>query len=141
MKYCPRCKEDKPESEFSKNKSRGDGLQSTCKVCLRKHNKKWYANNKRKHRKKSDVYRNKTRDYFRDLKSKTPCTDCGVSYPYYVMDYDHLDSTTKVANISTMCASGLSIESVKEEADKCELVCSNCHKARTHNRGYVGRSV
>lgn len=33
MKHCPKCGLDKPESEFHKNRSRADGLQSSCKKC------------------------------------------------------------------------------------------------------------
>ena len=33
MKYCGECKIEKPESEFSKDYSRKNGLQSQCKNC------------------------------------------------------------------------------------------------------------
>lgn len=32
-KFCPQCQENKPVSEFYKNKSKSDGLQSYCKGC------------------------------------------------------------------------------------------------------------
>ena len=34
-KYCPKCKIDKPISDFSKNKTTKDGLQGYCKECSR----------------------------------------------------------------------------------------------------------
>lgn len=36
MKRCPVCKTEKPETEFSKNKSAYDGLQGHCKICQNK---------------------------------------------------------------------------------------------------------
>ena len=36
-----------------------------------------------------------------ELKSSTPCYDCGVKYPHYVMDFDHRDSSKKRFAIST----------------------------------------
>ena len=33
MKKCPRCKKSKEESDFSKNRSRGNGLSDWCKMC------------------------------------------------------------------------------------------------------------
>jgi len=32
-KWCPRCRTDKPLDAFPRNRSRADGLHSTCKPC------------------------------------------------------------------------------------------------------------
>ena len=42
MKYCPKCEEHKEKSEFTKNKSRYDGLNGWCRVCL----KNWRVENR-----------------------------------------------------------------------------------------------
>ena len=65
----------------------------------------------------------------RELKGR-PCTDCGGSFPYYVMDFDHLGD--KVALISRMTTYGP--EQVLAEVAKCDLVCANCHRIRTFGR-------
>lgn len=67
-------------------------------------------------------------EYVRKMK-EAPCKDCGVSYPHYVMDFDHL--VDKTHNVSNMVRSGYSLARVKTEIEKCELVCSNCHRERT----------
>lgn len=41
MKRCCTCKEFKPVAEFSKNKTRKDGLQPKCKVCTEEYQKKY----------------------------------------------------------------------------------------------------
>lgn len=46
MKLCRRCKIEKDESEFGKDKSKKDGLNIYCKECLRESSKKWQAKNK-----------------------------------------------------------------------------------------------
>lgn len=61
-----------------------------------------------------------------------PCMDCGESYPYYVMDFDHRDPSTKEYTIANMVNCG-NIEKVKAEIAKCDVVCSNCHRIRTHS--------
>jgi len=63
---------------------------------------------------------------------KDPCLDCGKRYAPYVMDFDHRPGTTKVSAVGNMF--GVSIERVLEEISKCDLVCSNCHRERTHLR-------
>ena len=70
--------------------------------------------------------------YLRDLKTKTPCIDCGINYPYYVMDFDHVRGT-KHANVMELIPT-LSKKKIDEEIAKCEIVCSNCHRIRTHMR-------
>lgn len=60
-----------------------------------------------------------------------PCTDCGVKYPYFVMQFDHLDPSQKSFNIGSFSTQSMS--QVLEEIAKCEVVCANCHATRTHN--------
>ncbi len=75
--------------------------------------------------------------YLRDLKTKTPCVDCGINYPYYVMDFDHVRGV-KHANVMEL-VSTLSKKRIDQEIAKCEIVCSNCHRIRTHMRKMAKR--
>lgn len=43
MKTCTACKTEKPETEFSKDKSRKDGLSYICFVCKRAKSRGWKA--------------------------------------------------------------------------------------------------
>jgi hypothetical protein len=60
------------------------------------------------------------------------CADCGVSYPPYVLDFDHLKD--KSFGISRALQLGLELDKIKQEVKKCEIVCANCHRIRTYNR-------
>ena len=71
-------------------------------------------------------------DYIRQLKTNTPCIDCKTSYPYYVMDFDHVRGI-KTKNVSELIST-LSKKKIDLEIAKCEIVCSNCHRIRTHER-------
>jgi len=70
--------------------------------------------------------------YIQELKSSTPCLDCKISYPYYMMDFDHVRGT-KQANVAELINT-LSKKRIDLEIAKCEIVCSNCHRIRTHYR-------
>ncbi len=59
--------------------------------------------------------------------------DCGVYYPPFVMDFDHRDPTKKVSKISNLMRLG-SRQKLEAELAKCDLVCSNCHRIRTHKK-------
>ena len=156
---CYTCKEDKPESDFSVEK-RGYRRKS-CKSCRTKSVTKYRASgegrvkakvlNVRFHQNHPGYYaqflsdkrvaqmygaRNKivqrNRKFVQEAKSR-PCVDCGIQYPFYVMDFDHVRGK-KVENIATMVGHARKLEVLVAEIAKCELVCSNCHRIRTYKR-------
>ncbi len=77
-----------------------------------------------------DVRRKEKSRKFRAAHKAVPCADCGIEYPSYVMDFDHRDPTEKLFNIAT--AWNRSREVTLTEMDKCDVVCANCHRERTH---------
>lgn len=97
----------------------------------------WYPKNKEKHI--SYVRRNKNRvtEFIEQYKRARSCADCGFSgreFPY-VLDFDHIDSSAvKKFNIGSWSHTVLSIEAIKQEIQKCELVCANCHRKRTFSK-------
>lgn len=131
MKTCSNCKLEKPLTEF--NYKTGRNLQPWCKICSRAESRRHYHSNKEsyliKQRKRNAINREEINQYVNEIKSTTPCTDCGKLYPHYVMDFDHLHD--KKFEIGRFAHCGYSLEIVKEEIKKCELVCSNCHRSRT----------
>lgn len=92
----------------------------------------YHANKERyfKHAKARDV---KLDELINSYKSK-PCADCGVSYPPYVMDFDHIDPENKTDKISTMRRKRMAFAIIEAEIAKCEVVCANCHRERTNNQ-------
>ena len=62
-----------------------------------------------------------------------PCMDCGQSYPPWCMDFDHVRGKKKFT-IGGRIGSPLNLDRLKTEAAKCEIVCANCHRTRTHNK-------
>lgn len=131
MKTCGKCLEPKPISEYSK-KSEGK-LQAYCKPCNRLYQKEHYKRNKAKYSALTRSTRKVIKATIHTLKESSPCMDCGVSYPYWVMDFDHVDGT-KVNTIAQLCNRRASLGAILNEIAKCELVCSNCHRIRTHAR-------
>ena len=45
-KFCHKCSQDLPITSYHGNKRRKDGLQSYCKLCMKKENKKNYKKHK-----------------------------------------------------------------------------------------------
>jgi len=70
--------------------------------------------------------------FIKDLKNK-PCLDCGNSYPPECMDFDHRDPKDKDGEINKLIKS-YSLERILREIEKCDLICSNCHRIRTRKQ-------
>ena len=90
---------------------------------------RWYYKNKLKHLATTNKIAHQKRDFLDNLK-KIPCADCRKVFPPYVMDFDHRDKDCKQFNIAQMHRQGW--EKIKIEVEKCDVVCANCHRARTY---------
>lgn len=61
-------------------------------------------------------------------KTDNPCMDCGNTFPPCAMDFDHREPSQKVKGIGLIS----SWPAMLKEIEKCDLVCSNCHRIRTY---------
>ena len=67
------------------------------------------------------------------FKEKQGCLDCKNKYPCYVLDFDHRDVFNKKFGICTSNGIKSNLKVLIQEVRKCDVVCSNCHRIRTHN--------
>lgn len=93
--------------------------------------RKWYFKNKEKLTQANRKDRKKKQEYVNKIKSQ-PCVDCGLTYPYYVMDLDHVDGD-KINSISYLVRHG-GWDKLVKEVDKCQVRCANCHRIMTFKR-------
>jgi hypothetical protein len=82
--------------------------------------------------KNSDAKKWKERREFLNRIKCAPCVDCRKQYNPWVMDFDHRKPELKSFTISQAMKKAIKV--VKKEILKCDIVCSNCHRERTHNR-------
>lgn len=66
-------------------------------------------------------------------KGQKRCADCKKHYPHYVLDLDHVYGI-KVDGLARFTSTARSAISMLKEISKCEVVCANCHRERTHQR-------
>lgn len=97
------------------------------RAAIRQH---YYAN-RQSYIDKAMKRKKEIRQWLNSIKEASPCTDCKVSYPYYVMDFDHIGKKSSTIN---QLIENCSLQRLKDEIAQCELVCANCHRARTHER-------
>lgn len=132
-KTCGACQKDLPRTEFYR---RGEkGLQARCKTCTSEGHAAYYKG-------REGIYRSRNKKLVHDLREEvnqfkqSPCTDCKQTYPPYVMDWDHVRGV-KRAGLAKLIGDGKR-QAALDELAKCELVCANCHRIRTHTR-YMSR--
>jgi len=105
-------------------------LDAICNKCR---NKKNYRNNPEKSFSAAKERHSQIKALVNSYKDK-PCADCGDEFPLYVMDFDHRPGEEKIAGISSLVQFRVSIETLLKEIGKCDVVCANCHRIRTHSR-------
>lgn len=151
-KTCCRCDIIKDVGGFSKSKRSKDGYASLCKQCRHEYNilpevrdknreylrkeiaakKEVYAarflKSRLKNADKIAAKRLERVNWFHSLKHNQPCFDCGQRYPFYVLDYDHRDPSTKVKDVGLLATH--TNETLFAEIAKCDLICANCHHIR-----------
>ena len=130
-KVCSKCKANKPVEEFNfRNRSAGI-RHHYCRECGKIFTRNHYKRNKRQYIDRTLRSHAKRREYLHQIKSQ-PCADCGVQYPYYVMDFDHREGEEKVFEMNHV--NYVTMSAIKREVEKCDVVCANCHRERTYQR-------
>jgi len=109
QKLCPKCEIIKPIAEFYARRNK-TGNCSYCKTCSIKQ----ITDRQRKLKQEAVAYKG------------GKCKCCGYSKCVAALEFHHRDRSKKDFAISQ--SRNLELEKIKTELDKCELVCSNCHK-------------
>jgi hypothetical protein len=136
-KFCHKCQSDLTVDLFNKNASCKDGYARTCRSCMKEYRKVHYSNNRENYIRvvmasnirRAEAKQERLRQFFVDKK----CMDCPVDNPV-VLEFHHRIPELKCKSISKMMSDGNSWERVLQEIDKCDILCSNCHKIRTHKQ-------
>ena len=112
-----------------------DRKSDKAKATSKRAGKKYYLKNRGAQLIRNKTKKDQIRDYIRKYKEHRGCMDCGVKYPYYVLDLDHRDPNDKKFTPAALHKTG-SWDKMIKEVRKCDVVCSNCHRERTHQRGH-----
>lgn len=128
-KTCSSCNEEKTLDKFSKGRK--------CKKCYNEwHNNYYHTKNKQKHidtikeQNKNNKMANRVK--FLDFMKGKCCAHCGED-DIVVLEFDHIDPSTKKNTVSNLLGQGSYTpwKTIKEEIDKCQILCANCHRRKT----------
>lgn len=122
-KVCKACKKRKPASAFHKSLRGKYGLHTHCKICRKAYDRKAYLQGDKKA--KQLATEREKRNFINAYKQKTGCKYCPENEPI-ALDFHHRDMKTKEFDLATMLSK--SWQAVLDELEKCDVVCSNCHR-------------
>ena len=132
---CKRCERTLPLEAFNRYK---DGHQWWCRECF----KQYFRDRGKVHidqvNKSREARRERAHEHVLRALVECACADCGETDPR-VLEFDHIGA--KTAEVSVLVARCLSPDVISAEIAKCEVVCCNCHRARTYLRRGTDRTV
>lgn len=126
-KKCYKCQKKKNVEDFLfKNKAKNI-RHGACKECFKEIRKASYEKNKIVTFDRNKRNKNKIKEWYQNYKSTLKCSKCDENHPA-CLEFHHRDSADKDSEVSLMVRSTISVEKLMDEINKCDVLCSNCHK-------------
>lgn len=119
-KICSKCKQEKPLSDFHKDRLRKCGYRCQCKDCI----KKWQKENRIKLHSYLRQNRRSFKQKYVDYKGGK-CSICGYNKCTSALEFHHINPQEKELSFRNTIRDWVK---AKKELDKCICVCANCHR-------------
>lgn len=97
------------------------------KEAQRRYSRKWYTYNKARQIEANNRQRDKMVEWFQEYKSGLQCSKCPKNHPA-CLEFHHRKSDDKYEEIANMVRNRRSKKAILAEIDKCDVLCSNCHR-------------
>ena len=136
MQICKSCNKNKPiiEYHWRKDTKSNGGYRYVCKKCACERAGESYQRNKEKVKarcaKAAKERILERRKYIYNYLKSHPCVECGENDPR-CLDFDHINPENKDLEISRAIWNNWSMKRLINEIEKCQILCSNCHRKRT----------
>jgi hypothetical protein len=128
---CNSCNNDKPFTDFTLKSKPEQIFYKKCKQCRSVETQLWYEKNKTTILKKIADKTKILKNYVLFVLNNSVCADCGCN-DNRVLEFDHLRD--KKNDINVLINRCVSLDTLKSEIEKCEVVCRNCHTIRERHK-------
>ena len=99
---------------------RSDGKKRYCNICLAHRRKKRVLESSRKR-----MIRN--REFLKNYKTGKQCEMCGYDKYPEILVFHHKNKSEKSKGINVLMKTLTNTDTIKQEIEKCMLLCANCH--------------
>lgn len=93
--------------------------------------REWYTKNKKSEINHVKKRKAKIKKWFKEYKNNLSCKKCGENHPATI-DFHH--KKDKENQVAQMVHWGYSIDKIKNEIEKCQVLCANCHRKVHYNK-------
>ena len=83
--------------------------------------------NKEANKKRLKNQKERNREWFNAYREGLECIKCGESH-IACLEFHHKKEDEKTYSVGQMVHAGYSLDKIKKEIEKCEVLCSNCHR-------------
>ncbi len=111
--------------------------QKRAKEYHKEYNHKRYLANKQEYRDKTAKKKKENAIWLLKYKTNLTCGLCGEN-DFRCLDFHHIESIEKTADISVMVNNGCSIKRIESEISKCQVLCANCHRKKHYKHRMIG---
>ncbi len=94
----------------------------------------WYYENKYKatNKSKKKEFEKRNKDFIQRYKRMSKCCKCGLDHKPYLLEFHHLDPSTKYKSVTDLQFNAYGLKRIKDEIRKCVMICRNCHMEFHH---------
>lgn len=93
---------------------------------------RWHYRNSEWNKRRTLRRRERLRAWVAEQRRRRGCSKCGVSNPG-CLDFHHRDGVAKTMDVGTMVTYGYGKKALREEIEKCDVLCANCHRLHHHS--------
>ncbi len=87
----------------------------------------WYHQHSKQEQARSAKKKQKMHQWYEEYKATLACQRCGENHPATLV-FHHRDAKEKEFAIGQAVHDGWSIKRILKEMEKCDVLCTNCHK-------------
>jgi hypothetical protein len=104
------------------------------------HRQEWYPGHKKERIQETKDRRIELQEWYTNYKATLHCKNCGEWHPE-CLQFHHRNPREKEFNVSEWIRNGVSLERLKAEVTKCDVLCANCHAIETQNERFRKKGI
>ncbi len=104
------------------------------------HRHEWYPEHRKDRIQETKDRRAELQEWYTSYKATLHCKNC-QEWRSECLQFHHRDPKQKLFNVGQWVRNGVSLETLKAEIEKCDVLCANCHAIETQNQRYKKKGI
>ncbi len=104
------------------------------------HRHEWYPEHRNDRIQETKDRRAELQEWYTGYKATLHCKNC-QEWRSECLQFHHRDPKQKMFNVGQWVRNGVSLETLKAEIEKCDVLCANCHAVETQNQRYKKKGI